>query len=335
MSKDKYQALLAKYLNGECTDEERALLDQWYAELEDASKTASETVDPIQKAAFLEKNWETLLAKTQANMPKSQGVKLWWRWFAAASVLLLTGAAYYWFKPVPEANFTATHTKGLVTHFNKSSQTQTIVLPDGSKVHLEPLARLVLDAQFGQQSRGVKLEGEAFFEVARNPKLPFLVRSGTLVTEVLGTSFRIKPQADRKTIEVSVNTGRVSVYAQESPKTQKLNGVILTPNQKIIFDTNSKTIRQSIVDQPRIISSDLQRASFKFDESSLDSVTSILQRAYGVEIVIVNPGIWRCAFTGDLNGLGLQDQLNFVCGSINAEYEIRGSSIFILGRACN
>lgn len=335
MSKDKYQALLAKYLNGECTDEERALLDQWYESLADAAQRTPETTDPTQKAAFLEKNWETLLAKTQAGVPQSRGLRLWLRWFAAASVVLLAGAAYYWFKPVQEANFSSAHTEGLETQLNTSAQTQIIALPDGSKVHLEPQARLILDEHFGQQSRGVRLEGEAFFEVARNPKLPFLVRSGALVTEVLGTSFRIKPQADRKTIEVSVNTGRVSVYAQESPKTQKLNGVILTPNQKVVFDTQSKNIRQGIVDQPRMIVSNLQAASFKFDESSLESVISILQQAYGVEIVIVNPGIRQCAFTGDLNGLGLQDQLNFVCGSINAEFEIRGSSIFILGRACN
>lgn len=335
MSKDKYQALLAKYLNGECTDEERALLDQWYESLADAAHNTSETTNPIQKAAFLEKNWEALLAKTQANLPTSKGAGLWWRWFAAASVLLLAGAAYYWFQPTQEAKFNAEYTQGLESRLNSSAQTQIIALPDGSKVHLGSQARLVLDTHFGQQSRGVRLEGEAFFEIARNPKLPFLVRSGALVTEVLGTSFRIKPQADQKTIEVSVNTGRVSVYAQENPKTQKLNGVILTPNQKIIFDTGSKTIRQGIVDQPRMIASNLQAANFKFDESSLESVTNILQRAYGVEIVIVNPGIRQCAFTGDLNGLGLQDQLNFVCGSINAEFEIRGSSIFILGRACN
>lgn len=335
MSKEKYQALLVKYLNGECTDEERALLDQWYESLADATHSQPETPNPSQKAALLEKNWEALQAKTQADAPKGRGSNLWWRWFAAASVLLLAGAAYYWFKPNSPSSTLAESAPPLEIRHNNSPQTQTINLPDGSKVYLEPNARLVLDTDFGQQTRGVQLEGEAFFEVARNPKVPFLVRSGNLVTEVLGTSFRIKPQLDQKTIEVSVSTGRVSVYAQENPKTQKLNGVILTPNQKVIFDTSSKTIRQGIVDQPRVIAEDLQAANFKFDESSLENVTKILQRAYGVEIVIVNSAIRQCAFTGDLNGLRLQDQLNFVCGSINAEFEIRGSSIFILGSGCN
>jgi ferric-dicitrate binding protein FerR (iron transport regulator) len=332
MSKEKYQALLAKYLNGECSDEERALLDQWYAELEDASKTAPETVDPVQKAAFLEKNWETLLAKTHLDAPQSKSKQLWWRWLAAASVLLILGASYFWFN---HSSTSAPASQALKVHKNTAAQTKVVKLPDGSIVHLEPNASLVLEANFGKQLRAVQLDGEAFFEVARNPKIPFLVRSRNLVTEVLGTSFRIKPQVDQKTIEVSVLTGRVSVYAQETPKTQKLNGVILTPNQKVIFDTDLKTIRQGIVDRPQLIIADLPKSNFQFDESTLEKVAGTLQTAYGVEIVIVNPGIRNCAFTGDLNGLSLQEQLAFVCGSINAEFEIRGSTVFVLGSSCN
>lgn len=335
MSKEKYQALLVKYLNGECSDEERALLDQWYAELEDASKKAPETIDPIQKAAFLEKNWETLLAKTHLDAPKSKSKQLWWRWLAAASVLLILGASYFWFNKSWSPSSSTRAGQVLKVHQNTSDQTKVIKLPDGSTIQLEPHASLVLEANFGKKTRAVQLEGEAFFEVARNPKVPFLVRSQNLVTEVLGTSFRIKPQVDQKTIEVSVLTGRVSVYAQETPKTQKLNGVILTPNQKVIFDANLKTIRQGIVDRPQLIVSDLAKSNFQFDESTLEKVTSTLQVAYGVEIVIVNPGIRNCAFTGDLNGLGLQEQLAFVCGSINAEFEIRGSTVFVLGSSCN
>ncbi|WP_421798050.1 FecR family protein [Haliscomenobacter sp.] len=332
MSKEKYQALLAKYLNGECSDEERALLDQWYAELEDVSKTVPETVDPVQKAAFLEKNWETLLAKTHLDTLQSKSKQLWWRWLAAASVLLILGASYFWFN---HSSPSTTASQDLEVHKNTATQTKVVKLSDGSIVHLEPNASLVLDANFGKQLRAVQLEGEAFFEVARNPKIPFLVRSGNLVTEVLGTSFRIKPQVGQKTIEVSVLTGRVSVYAQETPKTQKLNGVILTPNQKVIFDTDLKTIRQGIVDRPQLIIADLPKSNFQFDESTLEKVAGTLQSAYGVEIVIVNPSIRNCAFTGDLNGLSLQEQLAFICGSINAEFEIRGSTVFILGSSCN
>ena len=163
MSKEKYQALLVKYLNGECTDEERALLDQWYESLADATHSQPETPDPVQKAALLEKNWEALLSKTQTDIPKGEGSNLWRRWFAAASILLFAGAAYYWLKPHNLASTLAESTPQLETQHNNSTQTQTIKLPDGSKVYLEPRARLVLDADFGQQIRGVQLEGEAFF----------------------------------------------------------------------------------------------------------------------------------------------------------------------------
>ena len=335
MSKEKYQALLAKYLNGECSDEERALLDQWYEALH-ANADSNKSIDPESKTSFLERNWEALLAKTH---PEEQGPKplfRLWHWMVAASLVLAVSSTYFWgngwwsssAQPIAQ-------TQSGTKKSNHSNQPQTISLPDGSTVVLEKNASLVMANDFGKQQRTVYLEGGAFFSVKPNAKLPFLVHAGDVVTEVLGTSFRIQPLANTRDIEVSVNTGRVSVYTLEKDKLKKRNGVILTPNQKAVISTELKTIQQGIVERPTLVDKGIPESSFIFEETTFDQVLKSIQNAYGIEIVVVNPAVNACAFTGDLNGLELFQQLELMCGTINAKFETRGTAVFILGKGCD
>lgn len=72
-----------------------------------------------------------------------------------------------------------------------------------------------------------------------------------------------------------------------------------------------------------------------FEDASLLQVLSVIQKAYGVEIVVENPSLNDCIFTGDLTGLSLHTQLRFICKSVNASYELRGTTFFIKGDGCN
>ncbi|MBK9492386.1 MAG: FecR family protein [Haliscomenobacter sp.] len=335
MSKEKYQALLAKYLNGECSDEERALLDQWYEALRSDGK---KDIDLESTASFLERNWAALVPKIHPEPEQVKPLFQWWRWIAAASLVLAISASYFlgnkWWTVSSSAQSTALTESGL-RKTNFSPRPQTITLPDGSTVVLEKNASLITARDFGKQQRAVYLQGGAFFSVKPNAKLPFLVHAGDVVTEVLGTSFRIQALANNRDIEVSVNTGRVSVYTLEKDKVKKRNGVILTPNQKAIISTELKTIQQGIVERPTLVDKGIPESSFIFEETTFDQVLKSIQNAYGIEIVVVNPAVKVCAFTGDLNGLELFPQLELLCGTINAKFETRGTAIFILGKGCD
>src|SRR5690606_23345910 len=109
-----------------------------------------------------------------------------------------------------------------------------------------------------------------------------LVYSGELVTEVLGTSFHVKPGLDNKAIEVSVVTGKVSVYVSEKDHTQRKSGVIIIPNQKVVFNTKLKTIRQDIVDEPKIVGNKALDSVFNFDAIPVSEVLDVLRQAYGI-----------------------------------------------------
>jgi ferric-dicitrate binding protein FerR (iron transport regulator) len=213
---------------------------------------------------------------------------------------------------------------------------QKVLLKDGSLVILKPKSSLIYSKDFNIKKREVFLIGQAFFKVKRNVTKPFVVHSGDLNTEVLGTSFWVKSNTRNNQIEVSVTSGKVSVYSNKVSDNNNLNGVILTRNQKVVFDIVSKTINPTIVDNPLpILTPDFSKGQLIFQATPLQSVLSNVSKHYGVEIILTNPKSNDCLITADLNGLSLFTQLDLICKSVGAIYEKRGTVIFITGDGCN
>lgn len=330
MTQLEFDKLTQRYLAGNCTPEEIALLAKWsemHMNNDDHTLFRSEA----EICETEERLW--LDIKADAGFSRSKVFPLSykpWVGVAACAALVMAFCFVYLYKPGKTVDV-AVH--GIETR-NVAHSRQKVVLPDGSIVVLEKNAKIITAEGYGNGTRTVYLTGEAFFDIKRDTNTPFLVHSGDLVTEVLGTSFRIKPGSENKTIEVSVKTGRVSVYTPDPRQAKKSNGVIITPNQKVLYDTEHKTIRQDIVDTPELVLPNTSVSDFRFEESTVEVVLPFIQKAYGVDIVVGNPVLNQCAFTGDLNGLSMYKQLDFVCGVINARYEIRGTTIFITGKGC-
>ena len=321
MTNQNFDTLAEKYLSGECSPEEIALLEQWAkfhfdeqssAKHFDSVKTEEETRDKI---------WRALRMKGRE---KPRGFIIKWVAGIAASLLFLI-VCFYGFQDQFEIS----------PQFHKAAHVPTkVILPDGSVVTLEEGASIVADKKFGLAERKVWLKGEAFFEVTPNPQVPFIVMTGDLVTEVLGTSFRIKPEKGRKQIDVSVVTGKVSIYTVGTTGKNKKDGVIATPNQKISYDEIQKTLRQDLVDVPRPVLKIEPASSFHFDEEPVGKVLARIGEIYGVQLISGNSNIRQCIFTGDLTGLDMYRQLDFLCEVIGAKYEVRGAAIFVTGPGC-
>jgi hypothetical protein len=218
---------------------------------------------------------------------------------------------------------------------NNANTNQTLTLPDGSKVVLEKNSSIIVSEDFGKVNRTVLLKGKAFFKVVRNEKKPFLVRMGNLITEVLGTSFKVGSDNQNKSIEVAVISGKVSVYAtSKNGISKKLNGVVLTSNLKAVYNTENQTIQESIVETPQLLLPNLKKSDFIFDEIQFGDLRDRFKLFYGVDIIFVNKEIEKCLFKGDLSGLDLFEQLDVAFLSIKARYEVRGSTIFVNGKSC-
>lgn len=333
MTSGEFEKLTERYKAGKCTPEEIAFIEKW-VELNYGTNDNDKAVFESEAEAIGIENdlWSTISeAAGISRKPTGQQSARWLLGGVAASVTLLF-MAYLLLNRIPGNTPEITMT-GIETH-NTSINRQRIILPDSSVVTLGEGARIITSENYGEHTRTVHLTGEAFFDIKRNPKKPFLVYTGDLVTEVLGTSFHVKPELTKKTIEVSVVTGKVSVYVSEKDRKQRQSGVIINPNQKVVYNTNLKTIRQDIVDHPEIVTREAPDLSFKFDETPVGDALAKLRRAYGMDIVVNNSELNNCIFTGNLNGFDLFKQLNYICDAIDAEYEVRGTSIFLTGNGC-
>ena len=336
MTVHEFDKLTEKYLLGECSPEEIALLTAWAEQAHGQSTETGIFLNTSEEDDTEKRIWNRL--ETKISNPVSRIFKklqitpVWMRVAAAACVVFMTV-----FMPTTTRKaleIAQSQPKHGIETKNTANSKQKVYLADGSCVVLEKNASIVVDENFGHKTRTIFLTGGAFFDIRRNEKVPFLVHSGGIVTEVLGTSFNIKPSPNGKSIEVSVKKGKVSVYATQTRPSGELDGVILTPNQKASFDTELHTIRPGIVDSPQILTAPMHDAGFVFQEEPIGKIIDRIRVAYGVEVVMSGSGLKQCHFTGDLTGLPMYTQLKFICESVGAKLETRGTTLFILGDSC-
>ena len=336
MKKKEFDNLLQKFQNGDCTPEEIIFLEGVVNESIVTHSELSIFKDENEMQSEEGRMWNKLNDElfSKSKIRNFNKHNLWVQLTLAACLLIVGSFSIYIYIPEFFRRNVISDSRGMETQ-NNANTNQTLTLPDGSKVVLEKNSSIIVSEDFGKVNRTVLLKGKAFFKVVRNEKKPFLVRMGNLVTEVLGTSFKVGSDNQNKSIEVAVISGKVSVYASsKNGISKKLNGVVLTPNLKAIYNTENQTIQESIVETPQLLLPNLQKSDFVFDEIQFGDLRDRLKLFYGVDIIFVNREIEKCLFTGDLGGLDLYKQLDVACTSISAKYEVRGSTIFVNGKSC-
>lgn len=331
MNQFDFDILLQKYLSGEQTpEEEHYVLEYLKNNPPIASPVFESEKEQIGHRIKLKLKKNTMEDPWKIRFPP------WIKGFAA--MLLLVSSGWFLVNKIqnPESAYIETIEKrGVIEMKNTSNGPQRVVLEDGSIVILKPKSNISFPEHFGEKNRLVYLHGEAFFEVKRNPAKPFVVSTQNLATQVLGTSFTVKSYDHAPSIEVIVTSGRVSIYEVTDKVSNSSNGVILTRNQKIIFDKKSKKMDLTIVDHPTITDVQVLPAlGFSFIDTPLKDAFSLLEKAYGIDIVIENDAVETCLFTGDLTNLSLFEQLDLICRSVNANYDRRGTTLFVRGEGC-
>ena len=264
--------------------------------------------------------------------------------FIAASVtgLLVIAAATIWLRQPHHSPLSRDEPKVAnllvrqdLDRVNQTDRSQTVYLVDGSKVILQPGSGIRHAAFLQKDKREVYLEGNAFFEVAKDARRPFYVYSGDLVVRVLGTSFKVATDKESGDITVLVTTGKVAVTKKTAPLPQPL---ILTSNQGAFYKGHSRDLVQLKRDnKDPDLSPEAPTApaiSFNFDETPVIEIFQTLENAYGIPFHYDKATFSRCVLTTTLTDEPLEQKIRIICEAIGATYELKEDGIFLEGKPC-
>ena len=165
-----------------------------------------------------------------------------------------------------------------------------ITLLDGTKITLNADSKLRYPVRFGEQSREVSLEGEAYFEVTRDANKPFVVHTGNVSTTDLGTKFNVSAFTNEETIVVSLEEGKVEVSTNKSG-TQK-EDIVLLPTQQLIYNKDKETSKIDLFDSQKTIG--WKDNILVFDNEPLSKVLIPLERYFGVKFEIADQSFANC-----------------------------------------
>lgn len=261
-------------------------------------------------------------------------------WAAATVVMMLSLGWVYQRNRISDSNYERlTAGKPLHEEENETKTNKIITLSDGSKVTMFPHSKISFPEKFLVEKREVYLSGEASFEVSKDPKRPFLVYANELVTKVLGTSFTINAKDAALKTTVEVKEGKVSVFRQKDftetkdQKVLKSKGMVLTANQKMVYERETTNMSKTIRDTPEVVDGD-DAATFDFVNAPASQVLSDLEDAYQVDIIFDKDLLRGCPVTASLTRQSLFQKLDIICEVIEARYEMLDGQIIVYSKGC-
>ncbi|GAB3651420.1 hypothetical protein GCM10028791_20160 [Echinicola sediminis] len=249
----------------------------------------------------------------------SGATQLKW-WFATAASLLLFGfltLSYLKFgKDLENRSSEITW----ITKTASKGMKKIVRLPDGSEITLNSDSEIRYPSNFDEERR-VELLGQAFFEVVKNPDLPFTVLSGKLKTTVLGTSFDVSAYPEDTEFHVAVVTGKVKVDTENGVSTT------ITPEEATFYDTKKQSLTKGSYDYNHLIG--WKERILKFQEEPYARVFERLSRWYNVSFDFEGGTAFSGKYSGEFTNESLENVLKGMQYSLGFDYEIKDRKVKI------
>ena len=273
-----------------------------------------------------EDDWETF--RTEQTLPPSVSEKMlsfietsfhpkktkhiYYRWAAAAAIVLLSLAAWKWATIRDRGtgdNFAASQPE--TTHhwkekINKTGKTILLVLSDSSTVGLSNNSSIRYEDSFTRKDRNIYLKGEAVFSVAPDQTRPFTVSAGGLSTTALGTVFRVSYFGDNiGSTEVSLLSGKVVVRPDSLLTSKGVKEMFLKPGQQLRFDPLKLTVLVHPMRTLKTTASNVANPStekiLRFNNTPLPDILRTLEKEYHCHFDYKKESIVAIRFTGSFN----------------------------------
>ena len=265
----------------------------------------------------------------------------------AAVVIPLLGIMVFLLRPrtgsgVPQ---TGREQKGEV--LSRAGVRTRLVLPDSTTVWLNASSKLRYAQLTEGPTREVELEGEAWFDVARDPQRPFIVHTDSLEIKVLGTEFTVKSYPQDSTIEATLLKGAIEISRKNNPNTPR---IILKPNEKLVFNKYPLPAlfhsSDSVMRHPRVTPPDIAVSGVPlnvpdsekvetgwmynklvFNGDSFRELTEKMERWYNVRFVFRDTHLYTYHFGGSFTHETVQEALNALQLTAKFTYKINGNEI--------
>ncbi|MCX6327667.1 MAG: DUF4974 domain-containing protein [Bacteroidia bacterium] len=312
------EELLKKYCSNCCTEVELSSVLAWF---EDSAKTAEgksllfEIWDKLPDEDSNHKtDFDLLLGRIHHEINLTQSKKLlqisdqnliiykrrenFVKFFMkAAALLLLPALGFGIFMSVKYQS--AKHVQASVNQvynevFSSVDAITKVTLPDGSNVWLNHGSSLKYPAMFRGNNRMVELNGEGYFEVVHNSKIPFIVKAGEIQVLARGTTFNIMAYPDEDKIETSLINGRVELQ-RTKPDGKPITLLKMKPADLAIFQkSNNEISTRTIADERYFAWKD---GKLVFNKEPMGEVVEKLSRWFNVEIQIKDPELLDLTYT--------------------------------------
>lgn len=270
----------------------------------------------------VDREWERLLSsiekKTISKM-KTRRLFLQYMKYAAAVVLGIGVSLSTLYLTNQEILSTVGNYK-LVTSKGEKSYLQ---LPDGTKVWLNSCTTLEYAENYGHSNRSIYLDGEAYFEVAKNKDLPFVVKANGIDVKAIGTAFNVSAYMEDSQLTTTLFNGKVAVQP-----TLTKQEVLLEPNQVAVYDKSRNKIE--VVPYDKKLFAQWRGGFLSFEMMYLQDITKLLERNYNVVFRYENQGIKKLRFSGSFrNNEDLSEILNVIKTNTGIRYQILKDTIVI------
>jgi len=195
-----------------------------------------------------------------------------------------------------------------------------LILPDGTKVMLNAASSLTYPASFHGNERLVQLDGEAYFEVAKNKKMPFRVKSGDQTVEVLGTHFNINAYQDESSIKTTLLEGAVKVSSG-------IKSALIIPGQQAVINrSGAGEILKHTVDVDKETA--WKNGLFSFQNDDLHSIMRQVARWYDVKVVYAD-NLPNEKFIGEISRSSDLSDVFKILELNNVRFEVAGKTVTV------
>jgi transmembrane sensor len=314
--------ILPKYFAGEADSDEKLLIDEWRSLNEDNKKefgaftklwkvsgpvAGMDNVDLDAEWRRMEKVIDTTRAKTFTITRFLQ---------VAAAIVFITMMSFLGYKYL-----------SVKTEKSPIAEASGFTLPDGSIISLNAGSKITYKKGFGKTHRNLTLQGEAYFEVTKNPGLPFIISANEANIRVVGTKFNVKAYKNNPEIKVYVTEGTVKLFEAKQP----VKEVLLTAGESGSFSKQEKVIQKNIT-------SDLNDIAWKtqvieFNNTPLSEVAEVLINTYHIDISL-SQEIKDCPITVNFTKQDLPSVLKVLKSTLNLRIKVETNQIKISGNGC-